>query len=152
MSYRVRFVKPDEHYARLKREIDDTLFTCLSKGDLINRRQLRDFEENLAAFVGTKYAVGVNSGYHALYFSLLAAGIGPGDEVITVAHTFVATVSAIVRCDAIPILVDVEADYNMDVDAAERAITEKTKAILPVHLNGRLCQMDRLLSVAKEYN
>jgi len=96
MSYRVRFVKPDEHYERLKREIDAALFGCLSRGDLINRRQLKDFEEHLAAFVGTKYAVGVNSGYHALALSLLAAGVGAGHEVITVAHTFVATVSAAV--------------------------------------------------------
>jgi dTDP-4-amino-4,6-dideoxygalactose transaminase len=72
MSYRVRFVKPDEHYRRLKPEIDDALFSCISKGDLVNRRQLKEFEEHLADFVGTRYAVGVNSGYHALAFSLLA--------------------------------------------------------------------------------
>jgi dTDP-4-amino-4,6-dideoxygalactose transaminase len=127
------------------------LVACLSKGDLINRRQLRDFEENLAAFVGTKYAVGVNSGYHALALSLLAAGVGPSHEVITVAHTFVATVSAIVHCGAAPVLIDVRSDYNMNPDRIEAAITPRTKAIIPVHLNGRICEMDRIREIADRY-
>ena len=151
MPYRVRFVKPDEHYGRLKREIDDALFTCLSKGDLVNRRQLKEFEEHLADFVGTRYAVGVNSGYHALAFSLLAAGVGPGHEVITVAHTFVATVSAIVHCGATPVLIDVRPDHNMDPELIEQAITPRTKAIIPVHLNGRICEMDRIQEIAARY-
>jgi dTDP-4-amino-4,6-dideoxygalactose transaminase len=151
MSYRVRFVKADEHYSRLKPEIDDALFTCLTKGDLINRHQLKDFEESLANFVGTKYAVGVNSGYHALALSLLAAGVGKGHEVITVAHTFVATVSAIVHCGATPVLIDVRTDHNMDPDLIEAAITPRTKAIIPVHLNGRICEMDRIQKVADKH-
>ena len=151
MSYIVRFVKADEHYSRLKSEIDNALFSCLSKGDLINRHQLKDFEESLAVFVGTKYAVGVNSGYHALALSLLAAGVGHGHEVITVAHTFVATVSAIVHCGATPVLIDVRADHNMDPDLIEAAITPRTKAIIPVHLNGRICEMDRIQQIADKY-
>jgi dTDP-4-amino-4,6-dideoxygalactose transaminase len=151
MSYKVRFVKADEHYSRLKSEIDNVLFSCLSKGDLINRHQLKDFEESLAVFVGTKYAVGVNSGYHALALSLLAAGVGHGHEVITVAHTFVATVSAIVHCGATPVLIDVRTDHNMDPDLIEAAITPRTKAIIPVHLNGRICEMDRIQQIADKY-
>ena len=85
MTYRVPFVDPREHYRRLKPEIDAAFTDTLSRGDLVLRQQLRDFERHFAEFVGTRYAVGVNSGYHALHFSLLAAGIGPGDEVITVA-------------------------------------------------------------------
>src|SRR2546422_8883176 len=100
MAYRVPFVDPKTHYARLKLEIDAAITGCLANGDLIYRGQLKEFEEHLASFIGTRYAVGVNSGYHALHLSLLAAGIGPGDEVITVAHTFVATISAIVHCGA----------------------------------------------------
>jgi dTDP-4-amino-4,6-dideoxygalactose transaminase len=92
MGYRVPFVDPKTQYSRLKTEIDLAITDCLANGDLVYRHQLKDFEQRLAAFVGVKYAVGVNSGYHALHFSLLAAGVGPGDEVITVAHTFVATV------------------------------------------------------------
>ena len=151
MSYKVRFVKADEHYSRLKSEIDNVLFSCLSKGDLINRHQLKDFEESLAVFVGTKYAIGVNSGYHALALSLLAAGVGHGHEVITVAHTFVATVSAIVHCGATPVLIDVRTDHNMDPDLIEAAITPRTKAIIPVHLNGRICEMDRIQQIADKY-
>jgi dTDP-4-amino-4,6-dideoxygalactose transaminase len=132
----------------LKSEIDGAITDCLANGDLVYRRQLRDFERNLADFVGTRYAVGVNSGYHALHFSLLAAGVGPGDEVITVAHTFVATVSAIVHCGAKPVLIDVAPDYNMDMNLVERAIGAKTKAVIPVHLNGRVCDMESLLAIA----
>ncbi len=148
MTYKVPFVDPRTHYRRLKPEIDAAIMGCLAKGDLIYRQQLRDFEERFAAFVGTKYAVGVNSGHHALHFALLGAGVGPGDEVITAAHTFVATVSAIVHCGAKPVLVDVGDDYNMDPDRVQRAITSRTKALLPVHLNGRVCDMDRIMAIA----
>jgi len=148
LSYKVPFVDPREHYRRLKSEIDFAITDTLARGDLVLRQQLRDFEQHLAEFVGVKYAVGVNSCYHALHFSLLAAGIGPGDEVITVGHTFVATVSAIVHCSASPVLVDVRPDYNMDPEPMERAITRRTKAILPVHLNGRVCEMDRIMQIA----
>lgn len=152
MSYRVPFVNAREHYRRLKGEIDEAVIGCFTSGDLIQRSQLASFERNLADFVGVKYAVGVNSGYHALHLSLLAAGVGPGHEVITVAHTFVATVSAIVHTGATPVLVDVGDDHNMDLGLVERAITARTKCILPVHLNGRLCDMDRLGEIAAARN
>ena len=149
MAYRVPFVDPRTHYRHYQNEIDAAIGECLSGGDLIYREQLRRFEENLAAFVGVRYAVGVNSGYHALHFALLAAGVGAGDEVITVAHTFVATISAIVHCGATPVLVDVSPDYNMDPSSLERALTPRTRAILCVHLNGRVCAMDRILALAE---
>lgn len=151
MAYRVPFVDPREHYRRLKTEIDFAITDTLAKGDLVLRKQLSDFEQHLAEFVGVKYAVGVNSGYHALYFSLVASGVAPGDEVITVGHTFVATVSAIVHAGATPVLVDVRKDYNIDPDRFERAITPRTKAVIPVHLNGRLCEMDRVMSIAEKH-
>lgn len=151
MAYKVPFVDAKLHYARLKPQIDGAIIDCLTKGDLIYRKQLKDFEEHLAEFVGVKYAVGVNSGYHALYFSLLGAGVGPGDEVITVAHTFVATVSAIVHCGAKPVLVEVGEDYNIAADGIEAAITPKTKVILPVHLNGRLSDMGKVTAMAEKH-
>lgn len=151
MAFQVPFVDPRKHYRSLKPLIDSAIESCLAGGDLIDRHQLREFEEHLAAFVGVKYAVGVSSGYHALEFSLRAAGIGPGDEVITVAHTFVATISAIVNVGARPVLVDVSPDYNMDPGAFEAAITPKTKAVIPVSLNGRACQMDRIMSIANDH-
>ncbi len=152
MAYQVPFVDPRKHYRSIRSEVDDAIADCLSKGDLVYRQQLRDFEANLASFVGVKHAVGLNSGYHALQFSLQAARVGPGDEVITVAHTFVATVSAIVSVGARPVLIEVGTDYNMDPDAFYAAITPKTKAVIPVSLNGRVCQMDRILAIAEEYN
>src|SRR5215467_9295262 len=152
LPYSVPFVDPREHYRRLKSEMDFAITDTLAKGDLVLRQQLRDFEQHLAEFVGTKYAVGVNSCYHALHFSLLAAGIGPGDEVITVGHTFVATVSAIIHTGAKPVLIDVRDDYNMDPSKLGAAITARTKAIMPVHLNGRVCEMDRILAMAKKFN
>jgi dTDP-4-amino-4,6-dideoxygalactose transaminase len=151
MAYKVPFVKPKVAYAKYRAEIDAAWTSCLENGDLINRNQLREFEDHFAEFVGTKYCVGVNSGYHALALSMLAAGIGPGHEVITVAHTFVATISAIVHCGAAPVLVDVTPDMNMDMDAVERAITPRTKAVVPVHLNGRVCDMGKLQKLADKY-
>ena len=152
MAYRVPFVDPREHYRRYKSEIDFAFTDTLAKGDLVLRQQLRDFEAHLAEFCGTKYAVGVNSCYHALHFALLAFGIGPGDEVITVGHTFVATVSAIVHAGATPVLIDVRKDFNLDPDLLEAAITPRTRAIMPVHLNGRVCQMDRICQIAEKHN
>ena len=152
MTYRIPFVDPSKHYSDLKDEIDRAIIACLSKGDLILRSQLKNFEEHFASFVGTKYAVGLSSGYHALVLSLQAAGIGEGDEVITVAHTFVATISAIVHSGATPVLIDVGKDYNMKMDELESAITPRTRAVLPVHLNGRVCEMDRLAEIAKKHN
>ena len=150
--YKVPFVNYPEHYHRIWKEVMEAITEVLSKGDLILRDQLRQFEENIASFVGVKYAVGVNSGTDALYLSLKTAGVGPGDEVITVAHTFVATVSAIVYCGAKPILVDIGEDMNMDLNQVEKAITPKTKAIVPVYLNGRMCNMGRLMEIANEHN
>jgi len=152
MNYKVPFVEPGKLYQKLKNELDSAYLEVMSNGDLIDRSQLRSFEENLAKFVGTKYAVGLNSGYDALHISLRAAGIGIGDEVIVPAHTFVATCSAVVNVGAIPILVDVRKDFNIDVDRIEEAITDKTKAILPVHLNGYMADMNRIMEIAKKYN
>jgi len=151
MAWAVPFVDAKKHYRNLKSEIDAAIVECLSQGDLICRRHLRDFEQNLAAFVGTEYAVGVNSGYHALFFSLMASGVGPGDEVITVGHTFLATVSAIIHCGAKPVLIEVGDDFNMDSNRIEGAITSQTKALLPVHLNGRVCEMDRIMAISERH-
>jgi dTDP-4-amino-4,6-dideoxygalactose transaminase len=151
MAYTVRFVNPQEHYRRLKSEIDRAVLGCLTRGDLVYRDELRGFESRLASFVGTRHAVGVKSGYHALHFALLAAGVGPGDEVITVAHTFVATVSAIVHSGATPVLVDVGPDYNIDPDRLAAAVTPRTRAIIVVHLNGRVCDMDAVSAIAERH-
>src|SRR3990172_5068951 len=105
---KVRFVEPAKVYRMIKDELDAAYFDVMSKGELIDRGHLRSFEGNLAKYVGTKYAVGLNSGYDALHLSLRAAGIRAGDEVLVPAHTFVATCSAVVNVGATPVLVVVE--------------------------------------------
>lgn len=149
---KVRFVNPGRLYQMLKSELDAAYYDVMSKGDLIDRGHLKEFETNLAAFVGTKYAVGLNSGYDSLHMSLRAAGIGAGDEVIVPAHTFVASCSAIVNVDATPVLVDVAKDFNIDVNKIEEKISSKTKAIMPVHLSGWMADMPAVMNIAKKYN
>lgn len=148
---KVRFVNPGKLYLTIKDELDQAYFEVMTKGDLIDRGHLKSFEENLAKFVGTKYAVGLNSGYDALHLSLRAAGIGSGDEVIVPAHTFVATCSAIVNVGATPVLVDVTKDFNIDVDKIEEVITDKTRGIMPVHLSGYMADMYRIMEIAEKY-
>ncbi len=151
MARKVKFVEPAKLYLMIREELDNAYFEVMSKGELIDRGQLRAFEENLAAFVGTKYAVGLNSGYDALHMSLRAAGIGKGDEVIVPAHTFVATASAVVNVGAKPVLVDVGKDFNIDCYKIEEAITSRTKAIIPVHLSGYMADMVRVMEIADKY-
>lgn len=152
MVMKVKFVNPVRNYEMIKDEIDAAYFEVMSKGDLIDRGQLKSFEENLAKFVGTKYAVGLNSGYDALHLSLRAAGIGAGDEVIVPAHTFVATCSAIVNVGATPVLVDVGKDFNIDCDKIEAVITPRTKGIIPVHLSGYMADMVRVMEIAEKHH
>ena len=151
MAYKVPFVDYPQHYRKLEPEVMDTMRQVVFQGDFILRAQLRSFEKNLADFIGAKHAVGLSSGTDALLLSLRAAGIGPGDEVITVAHTFVATIASIVHVGATPILVDIGDDYNMNVDLVEKAITPKTRAVIPVHLNGRVCDMPKLMDICKKH-
>lgn len=152
MMRKVRFVDPGRLYRTIKDELDQAYFEVMSKGDLIDRGQLRDFEDHLAKFVGAKYAVGVNSGYDALHLSLRAAGVGPGAEVIVPAHTFVATCSAVVNVGATPVLIDVTDDFNLDVAKLESAITPATRAIMAVHLSGWMADMPAVMSIANKHN
>lgn len=152
MGCKVPFVNPVKNYQMIKGEIDQAYFEVMSKGDLIDRGQLKSFEDNLAKFVGTQFAVGLNSGYDALHMSLRAGGIGSGDEVIVPSHTFVATCSAVVNVGATPVLVDVGKDFNIDVNKIEEAVTKKTRAIIPVHLSGYMADMPHVLEIAKKYN
>ena len=126
--------------------------TLFPRDRLIDRSHLKEFEQHLADFVGTKYAVGLNSGYDALHLSLRAVGVGPGMEVIVPAHTFVATCSAVVNVGATPVLVDVGTDFNVAVEKIEEAITARTRALLPVHLNGYMADMPRIMQIAQHHN
>ncbi|MDD4908578.1 MAG: DegT/DnrJ/EryC1/StrS family aminotransferase [Candidatus Omnitrophica bacterium] len=152
MATKVRFVNYPRQYQQLKEEFNAVFEEIMSGGDFILRRHLEEFEKRIAEYVGTKYAIGVNTGTDALYLSCRALDFKPGDEVITVAHTFVATVGAIVQCGATPVLADIKDDFNIDADKIEPLITSKTKGIIPVHLNGHACDMDKILALARKYN
>jgi dTDP-4-amino-4,6-dideoxygalactose transaminase len=115
--------------------------------------ELSAFEAEFAAMIGAKYGVGISSGTAALHLGLLACGVGPGDEVITVPNTYIATVFAITYCGATPVFVDVEPDtFNLDVTQIERKIGPRTRAILPVHLYGQITNMEALLEIAHRRN
>ena len=110
-------------------------------------------EEQFAAYCGSKFAVAVNSGTAALHTALYAAGIGPGDEVITTPFSFMATINTIILLGGRPVLVDIEpTTFNIDVSKLEAAVTSKTKAILPVHLYGQIVNYDELKAVAQKHN
>jgi len=147
VNYRVPFVDYRKQYLGLKPQLDAAISRTLGEGNLILRDDVREFEAALARFIGVQHAVGLNSGTDALIFAMRALRLGPGDEVITVAHTFLATIAAIVHVGATPVLVDVGADYLIDPTAVERALTRRTRAIIPVHLNGRVCDMEGLSAV-----
>jgi len=151
-NFKVDFINSSyrRYYQSHKDEIDYSLQKCLSTGQLTLRKDLWDLEKRFAKYIGTKYAAGVNSGTDALFLSLLALGVGPGDEVITVSNTFIATIQAIIHTGATPILIDVGEDEQMNVDLLEGAITSKTKAIVPVHYTGSMCDMDRITDIASE--
>jgi dTDP-4-amino-4,6-dideoxygalactose transaminase len=148
----IPFVDLQAQYRALKPEIDAAVLRVLEQAQFILGPAVASFERDFAAFCGTREAVGVNSGTSALHLALLAAGVGPGDEVITVPYTFVATVAAIEYAGAKPVLVDVEPDYwTMDPAKLEAAITPRTKAIMPVHLYGQPADMDPILEIARRH-
>src|SRR5581483_185598 len=118
-------------------------------GDFTLGKPLVEFERRFADLIGTKHAIGVNSGTDAIKLSLKALGIGHGDEVITCANTFVATVGAIVEIGAVPVFVDCDDTFCMDVAQVEEKITARTKAIVPVHFTGYMTDMRKLLPVAE---
>ena len=131
MEWKVRYIDYPKQFKKYEDEIMGTVHSVLSRGDLMMRQQLRDFEAHLADFVGARFAVGTSNCTDAMHLTLRAAGIGPGDEVITVSHTFVATAAAIHHSGATPVLIDIADDHNMNVDLIESAMTPQTRAIMP---------------------
>ena len=137
-------------YASNKSEIDAAIARVITKTSFILGQEVSDFEQAFAAAVGAKGAVGVASGTAALHLALLALGVGPGDEVITSSHTFIATVQAIVRTGAKPVFVDIEPQtYNLDANKVEASITPRTKALMPVHLYGQPAELKPLREIAE---
>src|SRR5581483_10519685 len=140
-------------YRSIRQEIDAAIGEVLESGNFILGPAVSGLEEEFAAYCGAAYGIGVNSGTSALHLSLLAAGIGPGDEVVTTPYTFVASVAAIRYTGARPIFVDIDPrSYNLDPSRIEAVLSEKTKAILPVHLYGQAADMDPILDIARRHN
>lgn len=136
----------------ISKEMDDKLFKIIKEGYYVLGDEVKLFEEEFAKYIGTKYAVSVNSGSDAIFLALKSLNVHEYDEVITVSHTFSSTIDGITRNGANPVMIDVEQDcYCMDTSMIESKITERTKAILPVHLYGHPANMKKILRIAKEY-
>jgi dTDP-4-amino-4,6-dideoxygalactose transaminase len=139
-------------YQTIKSELDAAVIRVLENAQFILGPEVAAFENEFAAYCGAAEAVGLNSGTSALHLALLAAGIGPGDEVITSPFTFVATAAAVVYTGARPVFVDIDsASFNIDVHRIEAAITPRTRAILPVHLFGQPADMDPIMDIARRH-
>ncbi|MEW6086920.1 MAG: DegT/DnrJ/EryC1/StrS family aminotransferase [bacterium] len=148
----VPLVDMRRQYNLIKEEIDAAVKRVMESGRYIMGEEVESFEDELARYCGTKYAIGVSSGTDALYLALRVFDIGHGDEVISVPFTFMATTEAICLAGARPVFVDIDPrTFNMDTSKIEKAITRKTRAIMPVHLYGYPADMDPIIKLAKKY-
>lgn len=149
----IPFVDLAAQYRSIQPDIDAAIAAVLTRGDFILGQDVRLFEQEFAAYCGTAHCMGVASGTDALRLAIQACGIGRGDEVITTAHTFIATVLAVAEAGATPVLVDCDPEFGLiDVSKIEAALTPRTKAILPVHLYGQAADMDPILAIARAHN
>ncbi|MHA7840681.1 MAG: DegT/DnrJ/EryC1/StrS family aminotransferase [Gammaproteobacteria bacterium] len=149
----IPMVDVQQQYQQLKDVIDEGVLGVLASGQYVLGPQVRAFEEVVADYLGVEDAIGVASGTDALHLALVAAGIGPGDEVITSPFTFIATVEAILYVGATPVFVDIDPrTFNLDVNQLEGAMTPATAAILPVHLYGQPADMDPIMALAEKNN
>ena len=147
----INFWSYKEEFKRYRPNLINIFDKTLKDGQIFFGKNLSTFEKNFKKKYKCKYGVGVGSGTDAILISLMSLGIKKGDEVITVANTAIPTISAIVNSGAIPKLVDVDQNYLIDLSKLERAINKKTKAIIPVHLYGKACNMDDLIKISKKY-
>lgn len=149
----VPFVDLRAHHDSLRQPLESAVLEVARRGDFIQGGAVAEFEKQFAAFTGTRHAIGVGTGLAAIELALRAYRIGPGDEVITAANTFIATALAIMAVGATPKLVDADpSTYTIDPSLVESAITPKTKAIVPVHLYGQPADMDPIMAIAKRHN
>ncbi|MEH2510518.1 dTDP-4-amino-4,6-dideoxygalactose transaminase [Nitrobacteraceae bacterium AZCC 1564] len=148
----IPFLDLKAQYRQIKPEIDAAVERAIESGQFVLGPEVAAFEERFASYSQAKHCKAVNSGTSALHLALLAAGVSPGDEVITVSMTFVATTAAILYCGATPVFVDIDPHtWTMDPKLIEAAITPRTKAIVPVHLHGLMADMDAIMTVARRH-
>jgi dTDP-4-amino-4,6-dideoxygalactose transaminase len=150
---KVPYLDLKAQYRSIKSEIDSAIAGVLESCQFVLGSEVSGFEEDFAQYCGASECIALNSGTSALHLALLAAGVGPGDEVITVPFTFVASVAAVLYAGATPVLVDIDpGTFTMDPAAIEKAISTRTKVILPVHLYGQTADMDPILEIARRRN
>jgi dTDP-4-amino-4,6-dideoxygalactose transaminase len=148
----IPFVDLKAQYRTIKPEVRAAIDAVLESTQFVLGPEVKAFEQEFASYCQADYAVGTNTGTSALHLAMLAAGIGQGDEVITVSHTFVATAAAIIYSGATPVFVDVDpVSFTMDPSLIEAAITPRTKAIVPVHLYGQVADMDPIMAIARAH-
>lgn len=149
----IRMVDLATQYQRIKTEVDAAIAEVLTSTQFIKGPQVKKFEDNLANYLGAKHVIGCANGTDALQIAMMALDLHPGDEVITTSFTFLATVEVIALLKLKPVLVDVTPDtFTMDIDSLKKAITPKTKAIVPVHLFGQCADMERIMEIAKQHH
>jgi dTDP-4-amino-4,6-dideoxygalactose transaminase len=149
----IQLVDLKAQYETIKHDIDSAIQDVVSATAFIGGKHVTKFEESFARFCGVKHCIGVGNGTDALFIALKTLGIGAGDEVITVANSFIATSEAITQTGARVVFVDIDPrTYNMDTNKIEEKITSRTKAIIPVHLYGQPADMDPILALAKKHN
>lgn len=142
----------DRGFFQYQKEFEDKALEVLRSGWYVLGKEVSSFEEEFAEYIGTKHCVGVANGLDALYLAFRVLGIGQGDEVIVQGNTYIASVMGITMNQAIPVFVEPDEYYGIDVDKIEEKITEKTKAILVVHLYGQTCKMDQVTALCKKYH
>ena len=149
----IKFFDFKREYSYLKEDLNILIDNVLKKGYFIDGNELQRFESRFSKYIGTNYGLGVNSGSDALFMAIRSLDIGVGHEVITVSHTFISTVDAISRNNAVPVFVDIDPDtYCIDASKIESHVTDKTRAIIVVHLYGHPADMDPILKIAKKYD
>tara|TARA_Y100000590_G_scaffold470704_1_gene668039 strand:+ start:15522 stop:16619 length:1098 start_codon:yes stop_codon:yes gene_type:complete len=149
---KVKFVNLKEQWNKERKDLLKIIDKALNSGDWVGGKNIQLFEKKISKICNTKYAVALNSGTDALTLALYSLGVRKGDEVITTSNSFVASVSVIVHLGAKPVFVDVLPDQTMDTSLLEKTITKKTKAIMPVHLTGRVSEMNEINRIAKKYD
>lgn len=153
LSRKIPMLDLSNQYLNIKEEIIEKLDQVMSSSQFILGNNVKQVENDIAKMSKTKHGIGVGNGSDAIHIALQAAGVGEGDEVITTSFTFFATAGAVARANAKPVFVDIDpVTYNIDPSKIEAAITEKTKAIIPVHLYGQMADMDPIMEIAKKHN
>jgi len=148
---KVPFVDLKEQYHTIKNEIDTAIATVISETSFIGGKHVEAFEKNFADLYGVKHCISLANGTDSLYVLMKMLGIGPGDEVITTAYSWISSSETISQTGAKPVFVDIDEYFTIDASKIEEKITNKTKAIIPVHIHGQMCDMEKIMEIANKY-